>query len=202
MVACFALTVTANAVPISYSFNGTVSSVYHHPPGELWDGRVLPPGTSVAGRYSFEVNPGNPEQAIHGLFEFTAGALHVEIPQVVIQVMLYRDINWPSGDRYLASAQNFYPYPTGGYVEEAFGIVLDATAGGILTDHSITPFLDINAFDVRHEFFYIYRTRYGGVEIRAPLESLVVGAPEPLSIALFLCGAPLIFLLRNTLIRV
>lgn len=202
VVACFALTSTANAVPVSYSFSGVVSSVYHHPPGELWDGRVLPLGTSVTGKYSFEVNPNNPEQAINGFFEFTAGALHVELPLVNIGVMLYGDANWHEGDRYIASSQNFYPYEFGGYVEEGFGIVLDATAGGILTDHSITPLLDFTEFDVRHEFYYFYRTRYGGVEIRAPLESLVVGVSEPSSIALLLSGSLLIFCMRNTLIRV
>lgn len=194
MVACLALIGTANAVPITYSFSGTVASVDHNPPGELWDGRVIPVGTTVTGHYSFEVNPNNPEQAINGFFEFTAGTLHVESHLFNIRVALYGDPNTSIGDRYLAGAGNG--------VDAGFGIDLEASGGGILPNHSVNPFLDFNAFDVRHEFVYIYHTRYGGVEIRAPLESLVVGVPEPSGFALILSGSLLIFCMRNTLIRV
>lgn len=67
--AAFLLAWPAAAAPIEYAFKGAVTAVAAHPPGEDW-GRVVTVGAALIGGYSYEINPGNPEQTINNRFWF------------------------------------------------------------------------------------------------------------------------------------
>jgi hypothetical protein len=174
----------AAAAPIEFAFTATVVASATHPPGETW-GHAVPIGTIVTGGYSFEVNPGNPEQAINVRFWFDAGTFAYDVENMFVKIQPFGSINWGGGDLYQVVSQ----------VEDAshneIAVVdLEALAGGALQGTAIDQVPDIGDFGRRAQLAYAYRTRSGWAEFQADLDELVrvVAVPAPATILVLLTG--------------
>ncbi len=75
------LVAPASAAQFVFAFDGVVTAVTAH--AEV-DGRSVDVGAPIVGGYSYDINPGNPEQTINNRFWFAAGTLVRDIENLLV----------------------------------------------------------------------------------------------------------------------
>lgn len=78
------LAVQAAAAPVVYVFSGVITATNTFHTIDDVGGRSVEIGGAIAGGYSYELNPANPDQTINNRFWFSAGTLVRDIENLLL----------------------------------------------------------------------------------------------------------------------